>query len=129
MGYSEHEFRKMDEAFCAANEEALAAPAVGGIAWTTCLVSTPTGPCLKGVQFAVRGAPTGRTKCDEHAAVDAMVRERFVDQFIADIAGTLAVINVPRDGVKFDVPSEIIWERARAIAAAILGNYEVTEIR
>ncbi len=70
MSLTDWQQRKLDEAYGEADAEALGRPAVGGITWTTCLAPTASGwPCLKGVPVSIHGEPTGKTRCDEHAAV------------------------------------------------------------
>lgn len=118
MGYSEWEFRKMDEEFCEAHAGALAAPALGGITWMTCLAPTTKGPCIKGVKYMVHGQRTGNELCEEHAAE----REKLVDALTADVMGGLRVF-VTRDG--YALTEDQLRERANNICAALLGNYEL----
>lgn len=53
-------------------------------------------------------------------------RESTVDQIVSDIASGLRVFR-SRDG--FAIPEELILDRARNIACALIGNYSFAEIR
>lgn len=53
-------------------------------------------------------------------------REALIDALVADVAGGIAVLNDARDGVgSFNIPDELIWERARGIVCGLLLAYDV----
>lgn len=108
MSLTDWQMRQLDEQFDGGH-----GPAVGGITWATCLARTTKGPCLTGVPVVVNGEATGKTKCDRHDTVDAMV---------ADVkAGILVLASV----YGLPVTDEMATDRANNIVHGIVANYDV----
>ncbi len=55
--------------------------------------------------------------------------EADIDQLVGDIAGLFAVLTTPREGITpshVEIPSHLIWERARGTAAGLLAEWNIS---
>ncbi len=80
----------------------------------------PAAECVRCDRYAVALSADGRV-CRNHQTPS----ESFIDDLVGDLVGAIAMLREPQCG-SVQITDDQIKDRARNIAQALLGNYNIT---